>query len=234
MRLYCVRHPKPLVDSGVCYGASDVACAASEAQTAAFALRDSLPRGLKILCSPLQRCEHLAQEIQRLEPDLAYKTDARLAEMDFGAWEMQPWNAVPPDELKAWTEDFAVYRCGGSGESAGMFVQRVAQLLVQSAQAGQDQIWITHAGVIRALQWLQAQPLAWINAWMPELITAPFAHCSETFFELRGERLSLWRDQLHARDWPQGALVWCQVQPWDRPLDWPKMQARALQGWPAG
>jgi alpha-ribazole phosphatase len=231
MRLYLVRHPKPLVDSGVCYGASDVACAASELDAAALALRDALPKGLEIISSPLQRCEHLAQYLQRLESNLTYKTDVRLAEMNFGAWEMQRWDSVSPEELKAWTDDFAFYRCGGSGESTGQFVRRVAQRLMETAQAGQDQIWITHAGVIRALQWLQTQPLCQITEGLIELATVQ-ARRPETLFEFRGERLSLWLDQLHARDWPQSALAWCQVQPWDWPLDWPK--AQALQESPEG
>jgi alpha-ribazole phosphatase len=200
MRLFLVRHPKPLVDSGVCYGASDVACAASELEAAALALRDMLPKGLQIVSSPLQRCEQLAHILYGLEPDLAYKTDVRIAEMNFGAWEMLPWNSVSPDELKAWTDDFAGYRCGGSGESTGMFVQRVAQSLFECAQAGQDQIWITHAGVIRALQWLSGQSFDGFTA----LVQG-------------SEPLS----QLRAADWPQGAVAFGQAQAWHWPPSWP-------------
>ena len=199
MRLYVVRHPRPLVASGVCYGTTDVACDLPELHNAALVLRNALPKGLEIMSSPLQRCERLAQVLKGLEPDLAYKTDARLAEMDFGTWEMQRWDALQPDELTAWTNDFAGYRCGGMGESTGQFVQRVIQRLIESAQAGKDQIWITHAGVIRALLWLRAQPasrLAQYNA------------------------IGFWQHQLHARDWPQGEVAFGRMQTWDWPPDW--------------
>jgi alpha-ribazole phosphatase len=201
MKLHLVRHPQPLVDSGVCYGASDVGCSASELQTAALGLQHALPTGLKILCSPLQRCERFAHALYGLEPDLAYKIEARLMEMNFGAWEMQAWNAVAPVQLQAWTDEFLSYSCGGSGESVGQFLQRVAQLLLESAQAGKDQIWITHAGVIRALQWLSGQSF--------EVFTALAQQRPAPLFQLR------------AADWPQGAVAFGQVQAWDWPPGWP-------------
>jgi alpha-ribazole phosphatase len=35
-------------------------------------------------------CE-LTRDLLRLRPDLTFKTDIRLQEMNFGAWEGQPW-----------------------------------------------------------------------------------------------------------------------------------------------
>jgi alpha-ribazole phosphatase len=204
MRLYLVRHPQPLVASGVCYGASDVACSAEQIEAGACELLKVLPKGLRVISSPLQRCEHFAQVLCRLQPDLAYITDEKLAEMNFGAWEMRAWDAIAPEEIKAWTDDFANYRCGGSGESAEQFVQRVAQRLWQSAQRGQNEIWITHAGVIRALQWLGGQPFEAFTG----LAQRPAPLC---------EPLSA----LRAADWPKGEVAWCRVQPWDWPLAWP-------------
>ncbi len=207
MRLYLVRHPQPLVESGICYGASDVACAASELQQAALnllnELRNELSQGLLVISSPLQRCEQLAQVLRGLEPDFAYKTDARLAEMDFGAWEMKAWDEIDRAELSAWTDDFTGFCCGGSGESTGQFVQRVAQLVWESQQSGQDQVWITHAGVIRALQWLSTQPLALLTA----LVQRPAPLYAHPY-------------PLRAADWPQGVVAFGRVQPWDWPQDW--------------
>jgi alpha-ribazole phosphatase len=204
MRLYLVRHPQPLVAQGVCYGASDVACNPQVLETAAQELLQVLPKGLRMISSPLQRCEHFTQILCRLQPDLTYKTDEKLVEMHFGAWEMQAWDAIPPEELKAWTDDFAAYRCGGSGESAGQFVQRVAQRLWRSAQSSENEIWITHAGVIRALQWLGAQPFEVFTA----LAQRPGLLCEPLF-------------QLRAADWPKGVVAFGRVQPWDWPPAWP-------------
>jgi alpha-ribazole phosphatase len=225
MHLILVRHPPPLVASGICYGQTDVACSPEVMTFAAQALQHLLPQGISIVCSPLQRCEHLAQALQGLEPDLAYKTDARLAEMHFGAWEMQAWEAIAPSQLQAWTDDFAHFRCGGSGESSAWFVRRVAQCLRDCALAGQDQVWITHAGVMKALQWLQIQPPTWIEALFKALARSPEATCALP--TLGDAEHGLWRDQLRARDWPQGALAFGQVQTWDWPQDW---QRRWLEG----
>jgi alpha-ribazole phosphatase len=146
-----------------------------------------------------------AQILCRLQPDLAYKTDEKLAEMHFGAWEMQAWDAIAQEELKAWTDDFAAYHCGGSGESAGQFVQRVARRLLSSAQSGEDEIWITHAGVIRALQWLGGLSFEGFTA-----LALGREHPCEALSPLR------------AADWPKGALAFGQLQPWDWPLAWPQ------------
>ncbi len=210
MRLYLVRHPKPLVEAGICYGVSDLACAASDLQTAVLALRDTLPKACQVISSPLQRCEQLAQVLYGREPDFAYQTDARLAEMDFGAWEMQAWDAISRDELTAWTDDFANYRCGGFGESTGQFVRRVAQRLGQSAQSGEDQVWITHAGVIRALQWLHMQPWAVFTA----LVQGSDSLC-----------------HLRAADWPRGGMAFAQVLTWDWPPAWPLNLLGLRRGW---
>jgi alpha-ribazole phosphatase len=215
MKLYLVRHAQPLVASGVCYGASDVACDPRLIQTAAQQLQHELPQGLRIISSPLQRCEHLAQNLCRLEPTFDLKIDTALAEMNFGHWEMQPWRDIAPHEISAWTDDFAHYRCGHSGESTAQFVQRVAIRVARSVQEGQDEVWITHAGVIRALLWMTRQEA--FRMWMATLIARPpmlsFAlQARETPAPPR-DLLS----QLRAADWPQDAVAWSQVLKWDWP-----------------
>jgi alpha-ribazole phosphatase len=225
MRLYLVRHPKPQVGSGVCYGQTDLSCAPDVLHTAAQALHDALPQGLAMISSPLQRCEQLALILSGLAPDFAYKNDARLAEMHFGNWEMKRWDAIAASELKAWTDDFAHYRCGGSGESTAAMVTRVAQRLMESARSGQDQIWITHAGVIRTLLWLQAQPVPWLQTLFTALAHRPALEqgqpqvLSEAWL-LGGEASDFWRDRLHARAWSQAEIAFGQVQTWDWPQAW--------------
>lgn len=203
MKLYLVRHAKPLIAPGICYGASDVSCSDELMKTEAYDLLNTLPKELEIISSPLSRCERLTQYLCGLESKFAYKTDAKLAEMHFGAWEMQPWADVAASELTAWTAAFATYRCGGSGESTAQFVGRVAQRLHASWQGEEDQIWITHAGVIRALQWLSTQPF-------------------DLFIELasRPDPARL-LGRLHAADWPAGEVAYCRVQQWGWPMKWP-------------
>ncbi len=162
MTLWLVRHAKPLVEAGVCYGALDVAADALATQTAALALAQVLPPGARTLYSPLQRCTQLQRDLQALRPDLAFHMDARLVEMNFGNWEGQHWDAIARAELDAWTGEFATWRCGGA-ECVQDVMTRVAAAWDESCGAPQQHIvWLTHAGVIRAAH-LLAQGLRHIN-----------------------------------------------------------------------
>jgi alpha-ribazole phosphatase len=154
--MWLVRHAQPLIEPGVCYGQLDVAADADATAACARALVKTLPRGIEIICSPLQRCEQLAHALIRLQPALTYKTDPRLKEMDFGQWEGQRWDDIGAAAIDDWVADFAGHRPGG-GESVNQFMQRVAAAwdeTVSSADA--PTLWITHAGVIRAATLLKA------------------------------------------------------------------------------
>lgn len=148
--IWLVRHAQPLVDAGVCYGALDLAADPEATQAAARALAASLPQGVLLISSPLQRCERLTQVLCGLRPDLSYKMDDRLREMNFGQWEGVPWAEIPATALTAWTtHDFWQHRFGGA-ESVAEVMARVASLWDEVAQTDEPRVWITHAGVIRA------------------------------------------------------------------------------------
>lgn len=149
MTLWMVRHAQPLVAPGTCYGRLDVAADVAATFACAQELAQVLPPGITAVTSPLQRCEQLAQALRGLRPDLAYKTDARLQEMDFGNWEGLAWTAVEKTALDDWTSRFADYPVGLSGESVTQFMARVASAF-DALAGGEDTLWITHAGVIRA------------------------------------------------------------------------------------
>ncbi len=149
MKLWLVRHAQPLIAPGVCYGATDVAADDQATQQAAHALAQMLPKDVSVISSPLQRCGRLANCLQELRPDLAYKIDTRLSEMDFGCWEGQRWDAIPQADYDGWMADFAGHRFGGE-MSVFEFMQRVVSAWDEAQCAGCDVAWITHAGVIRA------------------------------------------------------------------------------------
>ena len=154
MKLWLARHAQPLVAPGICYGRLDVAADADATDECARRLAAHLPKGIRVASSPLQRCEQLTQVLQGLRPDLAYTTDTRLQEMDFGRWEGRAWQAIAPAELKAWTRHFADYAAGHDGESVSQFMARVASAFDELRgpdDTRQDTLWITHAGVIRAV-----------------------------------------------------------------------------------
>ena len=148
--LFLVRHAQPLVEAGVCYGQLDMKADAGATWTCAQALAKVLPLGIRVVTSPLQRCEQLAQSLIDLQPSLTVERDPLLQEMNFGDWEGQPWNAIARAELQAWTTDFAAYRPGGSGESVNTFLARVA-CAFDALPRHADTLWVTHAGVIRAV-----------------------------------------------------------------------------------
>ena len=104
--------------------------------------------------SPLQRCEQLAHELKALEPDFIANPDTRLQEMDFGSWEGESWDAIGEAAINAWAQDLAAHTPGG-GESLMQMLHRVNAALQQARLAPQQhQVWITHAGVARCVQWL--------------------------------------------------------------------------------
>lgn len=139
MRLYLVRHPVAAVAPGICYGRTDLPLAAGW-EEAAQRLAERLPVGLPVCSSPLQRCHLFAGALSG-----NVTADPRLVELDFGRWEMQDWNGIPRTELDAWAADPLGY-AGHGGESVAAMRARVHDAL---AEVDGDQIWVTHAGVMK-------------------------------------------------------------------------------------
>ncbi len=166
-RLWLVRHARPLVDPGVCYGASDLEADPHATRRAAQELAAVLPAGAQLFMSGLRRAQQLAHQLHALRPDLvAPVCDTRLNEMDFGRFELARWDQIDMAEFDAWTADFNTYRFGGQ-ESVGEMLARVGAALrlaawPRDAAAGApaDRVWVTHAGVIRAARLLHACPHA--------------------------------------------------------------------------
>ncbi|EJL89199.1 fructose-2,6-bisphosphatase [Polaromonas sp. CF318] len=134
----------------------------------AQALARLLPPGTRVSHSPLQRCAQLAQALHELRPDLACASDPRLQEIDFGAWEGRAWQDIAPAELQSWTDGFADYAVGGSGESTSQVMARVAAAF-DELQGRSDTLWITHAGVVRAVELIArgVRQIARADEWPP-------------------------------------------------------------------
>lgn len=153
MQVFLIRHPRPLGDTGMCYGRLDLA--APDPLPVATRLKRILPEGTTIFSSPLLRARQLAQA---LDPEA--RIDDRLCEIDFGEWEGRPWDAIDRDALDAWAADILHYTPPG-GESVAGLQRRVidfsASLRVSPVAL------VTHAGVIRALigHWRQLPVAVW-------------------------------------------------------------------------
>lgn len=152
MALYLIRHPAPRVDSGLCYGRTDLDLLHA-VDGAVRELRPQLPERYTLYSSPLRRCSVLAQA---LEPRVIY--DSRLAEMDFGSWELQPWEQIGAATLDAWIDSGYDSHPHG-GESLQQFRERVLDW-AGALDGAQPVVAVTHAGVIRMLlAWVRGRPV---------------------------------------------------------------------------
>lgn len=147
--LYLIRHTTPRIAPGTCYGQLDIGVADSFEKEAHDILRWLPPLEL-IIASPLQRTRRLAEylaQAQRCE----LRSDARLMEKHFGAWEGRAWDDIARSEIDAWATDVLHYAPLG-GESAQQLMQRAQAFLHGVTQLSQQNIaLVAHGGSIRAL-----------------------------------------------------------------------------------
>lgn len=160
-RLWLVRHPPVAVPPGICYGRTDVALAAPPDAMAA-ALSACLPENFSLLSSPLQRCAELAR---LLHP--APHFDARLQEIDFGAWEMQRYDGLPRADIDRWAADVWGFRPPG-GESASDMARRVDAAWAEHAE--HVQVVVAHGGPLRVIagRLLGLPQPAWLDIACPQ------------------------------------------------------------------
>ncbi|HEX5784444.1 MAG TPA: histidine phosphatase family protein [Burkholderiaceae bacterium] len=160
MKVWLLRHGRPLVAPGICYGKADVAADPEHTAQAAQTLwahwrSNGQPVPQVVWCSPRQRTRQLASALQAVGLNAPVQLDERLAEMDFGAWEGQPWADIAEAELTAWSADFTHHRAGG-GECVRELLHRVADAWAALGSETADVLWVTHGGVIRAVQLVMA------------------------------------------------------------------------------
>lgn len=148
MDIYLIRHTQTAADQGLCYGQSDIALADSFPDEMAK-LHDKLPEfddDCKVFSSPLTRCLQLAETFSD-----TVTTDARLQELDFGAWEGKRFDDIEADALQHWTSNF-VTAAPPNGENFEDLYLRTGSFWQTLLSTKAEQILvITHAGVIRAL-----------------------------------------------------------------------------------
>ena len=147
MQVFLIRHPRPLIEAGVCYGRLDVDC--EDPQPVAARLR--LPPNTPIFSSPLRRARRLAEALA-VPTRVDVRLDARLAEIDFGDWEGRRWDDIDRQSIDAWAADVLNFT-PPRGESVADLQRRVIDFSAELSAifAGASVALITHAGVIRAL-----------------------------------------------------------------------------------
>ena len=148
MDIYLIRHTTPLIEKGVCYGQSDLNLAenySEEFETIAATIPKKENYG--VFSSPLKRCSLLAKRFSN--DDIIF--DNRLKELDFGDWEMIPWNDIPEKTMTPWMKDFVNVQIP-NGESYLQLASRVNTFFKETLDKENHEtiLIITHAGPIRA------------------------------------------------------------------------------------
>lgn len=157
MQVHLIRHTTPEIAKDIFYGQTDIPLAKSFDTEKNLIIKQLDSKYDAVFSSPLSRCTKLAQQIPSHQD---YQTDTRLLEMDFGAWELQNWNDIPPEQLNLWMNDFVNIRVE-AGESFILMYQRVVAFIEELlAKSYQKVAIVTHAGVIRIFwAWILEIPL---------------------------------------------------------------------------
>lgn len=139
-----LRHPRPAVAPGICYGRTDLDLGPEGAADIKAALA-ATPLTAQVIASPARRCRALAEGLaarDRVELTL----DPRLWELDFGAWEGRAWDQIDRAESQPWSADPWTLAPPG-GETFADLHTRIAEALTGLAPGT---ALVCHAGPIRA------------------------------------------------------------------------------------
>ena len=147
MELILLRHPAPAIDADVCYGSADLTLRPGLEDPGR--LPEAPPPFATLVTSPLRRCRRLAERLGAAR-DRAVRVDDRIAEMDFGRWELRRWREIDRAEVDAWAADFEHARPHG-GETVAELRARVAAALDGARAEPGPVLWVTHGGVVRAV-----------------------------------------------------------------------------------
>ncbi|CAN5480678.1 alpha-ribazole phosphatase [soil metagenome] len=156
MEIYLVRHTKPDVAKGICYGQADIDITETFYDEAAI-IKQHVPEFIStIYCSPLQRCSKLAQH---LYPRHTIQYHDELMEIDCGKWELQAWDNIDKAALQPWMDDLINVPIA-DGESYTDLYERVNRKFNQILQQELPAVIVAHGGVIRSiLSYITSTPL---------------------------------------------------------------------------
>jgi len=172
-----LRHPRPRVAPGICYGRLDLPEGPMAGAEIAAALKIT-PRAARVVSSPALRCRRLAERLAARD-GAALELDERLWELDFGQWEGRAWDALDRAQTEPWAADPWRLAPPG-GESFAVLHDRVAAVI---AEATPGLVIVAHAGPIRAARMiLEGSSVARVFA-----ETVPYAHPIEI-----GEEVVRW------------------------------------------
>jgi alpha-ribazole phosphatase len=153
VRLLLIRHPKPVIEPGICYGQLDLAADTDDLIRVVQLLGE---RRKPIACasSPLIRAHHLALGMEKTHAWPSASLHRDLMEMSFGEWENRNWKEIERAQVDAWAANMVGYAPPG-GESVTTLATRSANALKQIAHSvkaiasNDDYVAVfCHAGVL--------------------------------------------------------------------------------------
>ena len=107
MAVYIIRHTKPFIAPGICYGQLDIGvCDSFSDETVPIKQFVHKLQGYICVVSPLQRCTILANV-------LGFKKiveEKKIQEINCGDWEGVSWDKVPRDQLDDWASNLDTFR----------------------------------------------------------------------------------------------------------------------------
>jgi alpha-ribazole phosphatase len=150
MKIVLIRHLAPSIATGICYGRLDVAADPATAdQIAGLAAKPTLVGATRVWTSPARRCRALAHALA-LTLRARQVVDARLQELDFGAWEGKSWDTIPLAALDRWAASPLTFAPPG-GESGAELVLRVRDFCAELMRAQQNCVVVSHGGPLKVL-----------------------------------------------------------------------------------
>ena len=144
------RHPQARGATGRCIGQTDLAVDARKAKRLAHRIRAvaRLERAPHVVTvSTLRRARDVGRWLARWGWQV--RVDARLNELDFGAWDGRLWSDIAWSEVQAWQDDL-LHHAPGGGESLAALAARVRSFLAEPPPG--VRLVVTHGG--------------WLNAWL--------------------------------------------------------------------
>lgn len=150
MRIVLIRHPRPLIAPGVCYGRLDIPLHPSAAANITRLTADPALCGVShVWSSPATRCRTLADAIT-LATGAALAIDNRLRELDFGEWEGRAWTSVNRACLDRWAMAPLSFAPPG-GESGAAIIARVRAFQAELQRDQRDCVVVSHGGPLKIL-----------------------------------------------------------------------------------
>ena len=141
---YFIRHTKPEIDDGICYGQSNLELIDGYLEEFKV-IKSILPqKPLPIYSSPLKRCLSLAQFLAGNK----LTVDKRLMELNFGSWERTAWNDISKEEIDPWYNDYMTI-APPKGESYLQLIERCREFYQSVLLTSSSSLIIAHAGPLR-------------------------------------------------------------------------------------